>query len=477
MHTNPPPADIDSDSLVEGLLSRHLNLAPLALIAGCDLLTIKPLLPCRDTGAPSASCDTAAAPTWYADVDGDGFGDAENTAVDCEAPAGFVADATDCDDTDDTRHPGASELCDGQANDCDTEADWVEDVDEEGAISMAYDDGSWAAAELSSEALGSDRGTLHVCPGDYTLALTVTGGTVIGHKHDGGDHQVARLLGDGRLRPLTISAADEDIRVTGLALEAGRADRGGGVSVTVDGAAQVTLAEVEIQDSTAEEAGGALYAEGGRLLLEELYVSESSAPEGGGLALIGVEVELVGGVVEDNAATAGDGGGLLVRGGTLIMESCAGGGCLQVQQNAAQGSGAGIAAEGATVRVSGAEVHSNEAVDNGGGVWLSGGSLELAGAGYVENNRAHRGGGLYLTGGATATCDATSGEGARVSANRGTDPGAQARLEAGSLSSVGCDWRDENDDPGEVHAATEDLTYLYAEDASFSCTDAGCVDE
>ena len=76
-----------------------------------------------------------------------------------------------------------------------------------------------------------------------------------------------------------------------------------------------------------------------------------------------------------------------------------------------------------------------------------------------------------------ATCDATSGEGARVSANRGTDPGAQARLEAGSLSSVGCDWRDENDDPGEVHAATEDLTYLYAEDASFSCTDAGCVDE
>ncbi len=43
--------------------------------------------------------------TWYADADGDGFGDPATTVAACGAPAGFVADATDCDDTDATLHP------------------------------------------------------------------------------------------------------------------------------------------------------------------------------------------------------------------------------------------------------------------------------------------------------------------------------------------------------------------------------------
>jgi len=57
--------------------------------------------------------------TFYADADGDGYGDAATSVVACEAPAGFVEDGTDCDDTDAAVHPGAEEVPgDGIDNDC-----------------------------------------------------------------------------------------------------------------------------------------------------------------------------------------------------------------------------------------------------------------------------------------------------------------------------------------------------------------------
>ncbi len=93
---------------------------------------------CDDTDAtvnPSATelcngvdddCDTAIdedsaadALDWYADTDGDGYGDATSTAHACDAPAGYVADATDCDDGRNLTHPGATEYCNTEDDDCD----------------------------------------------------------------------------------------------------------------------------------------------------------------------------------------------------------------------------------------------------------------------------------------------------------------------------------------------------------------------
>lgn len=82
---------------------------------------------------------------WYADLDGDGFGDPDALSWACEAPDAAVADATDCDDEDPTVHPEAAELCDpfdrdedcdGAADDADSDAEgtatWYADLDGDG---------------------------------------------------------------------------------------------------------------------------------------------------------------------------------------------------------------------------------------------------------------------------------------------------------------------------------------------------------
>ncbi len=83
--------------------------------------------------------------TWYYDGDGDSFGGTGTTDLDCDQPTGFVADATDCDDGDASIYPGASELCDGQLNDCDgtgLPSDETDD-DGDGAVECTFDVGGW----------------------------------------------------------------------------------------------------------------------------------------------------------------------------------------------------------------------------------------------------------------------------------------------------------------------------------------------
>ncbi len=60
------------------------------------------------------------APEWHPDADGDGHGDAATGTAACEPPAGWLADGSDCDDTDPAVSPDATEVCDdGVDNDCD----------------------------------------------------------------------------------------------------------------------------------------------------------------------------------------------------------------------------------------------------------------------------------------------------------------------------------------------------------------------
>jgi hypothetical protein len=61
--------------------------------------------------------------TFYADVDGDGYGDGAAPLVACSLPSGYAADAGDCDDGDFDVFPGAPEYCNGVDDDCDGTTD------------------------------------------------------------------------------------------------------------------------------------------------------------------------------------------------------------------------------------------------------------------------------------------------------------------------------------------------------------------
>ncbi len=84
--------------------------------------------------------DASLWPTWFADSDGDGFGDANSTTQACVMPLGYTDNDLDCDDGDFDVKPTGVEICNGIDDDCDGEIDefatdastWYRDADNDG---------------------------------------------------------------------------------------------------------------------------------------------------------------------------------------------------------------------------------------------------------------------------------------------------------------------------------------------------------
>ncbi|HEX5154124.1 MAG TPA: MopE-related protein [Parafilimonas sp.] len=86
----------------------------------------------------NGTIDEGVGNTYYSDIDGDGYGDPNNTIKACKQPDGYVTNNTDCEDHYSSVYPGAPEICDGLDNDCNGSVDdgidhtWWLDADGDG---------------------------------------------------------------------------------------------------------------------------------------------------------------------------------------------------------------------------------------------------------------------------------------------------------------------------------------------------------
>lgn len=179
------------------LLSCHLSVLALLLLVGC-----------AGPGKGAAEGDSGACFEfpYYADADGDGYGDADEEVWACDAPDGMVSNAMDCDDTRADLHEGDY---------------WYTDADNDGYGDPASQDYACVAPPGAvTDDSDCDDTRADVCPG----AAEVCRDGVVNDCDDRHGAAAADLCS-------TFSLADADTTLTGES----RYDHAKGVSTAGDG--------------------------------------------------------------------------------------------------------------------------------------------------------------------------------------------------------------------------------------------------
>jgi hypothetical protein len=215
---------------------------------------------------------------------------------------------------------------------------------------------------------------------------------------------------------VTIVAATNDCQTTSTT-EAHLDGDGGswtlrGGLVVIASNKTVTFTRIRMQNARAPLGGGIVQVEsGGILVLDDSRVMSGTAGYEGG----GVNVEAGGALVMKNdsiiyrnalSQTQGEGGGVKVYSGTLLMENSSVGHTGTGDFNTSTGTGGGVHLENSVLYMNDAHVWNNIAVEEGGGVWADDDStIAMYGdstiGGYTQStrgNNADDGGGVYLDG-------------------------------------------------------------------------------
>ncbi|MFT4977190.1 MAG: putative outer membrane repeat protein [Myxococcota bacterium] len=454
--------------------------------------------------------DASDGTLYYGDGDGDGYGNAETETVSCVAISGFIEDDSDCDDSDDTIYPNATEFCDGRDSDCDGSST------DEGLASFEESDGTWtdltstlgagsASAPVSWEL--SDDGTLRLCDGTWHNLYTVTASTAEIASLNGSASTIVSAAGDGR----TIDADVAALTITGLTIQDGdSAYCGGGILSS----GSLSLDDVVLSDNVAADGGG-LCVSGGTLSADTVTVSGSFVTgKGGGIYLSDSTASLSSVVISKNLAE-NHGGGLYAddatlsvsdlsatgnesekRGGGLYIsgDSVVSGSVLAISDNIAAEHGGGIALrDGAEMTVSDVAIDDNFSEKDGGGIHVKDSDLTLSSSSISGNVADSKGGGMHIDGGTIAldevTIDDNEGEkgggmfikectvsltDSTIEDNTATnDDGGGVTIEQNvSLSVTTSDWS--GNSPDDVYLSEEDDTYSYGTSETFTCDDEAC---
>jgi len=111
-----------------------------------------------------SSLDASSRTDFYADDDGDGYGDPDDIRPACEVSEGVVDNTADCNDDNPDIHPDAQEVCDDADNDCDGD---IDDAD----TSVDTSTGTEFYADRDSDGEGDAFTTVWACdqPSAYVL--------------------------------------------------------------------------------------------------------------------------------------------------------------------------------------------------------------------------------------------------------------------------------------------------------------------
>ncbi len=261
--------------------------------------------------------------TWYADDDGDGYGDpAQASSPTCEQPSGYVIDASDCDDGDPDRNVGPDEPCDGIDADCDGNGD--------GDAAAALEGTEYASIQQALDAADSGD-TVWICPGTHTEQLQIP--------------PLAEIaLGSA-------SASPSDTVLDGL---------GTNTIVEVADGPRVTLSHLTLQNGKR-----AVDVASSDLVLDDCLVTANTE-----VALLisgsGAEVSIVGTTFSDNVAIVYGGAiqisgagfhEVVIEGSTFVANSADSGGAISVDADASN-----------TLTIVDSLFDSNSALDEGGAI-------------------------------------------------------------------------------------------------------------
>jgi len=390
--------------------------------------------------------DATDATVWYADADGDGYGDEDDSIESCDQPDGYVDNADDCDDDDTLRNPDADENCDDIDNNCDGHIDegtavdavtWYGDSDGDGygnsaATTTACDQPSdYVDNDLdcrdSDATISPDADELcdevdNDCDGDIDEAGSVDAPTWYADADsDGfGDPSSATLACDMPTGHVDNDSDcdDSDADISPRATEIcdgvdndcdGDADADG--LITVDGV--LNYGTINQAINNAPDGGTVMVCDG--TYVENVNVDKDltlMSMNGSGSVTIdgdsaGATLAVGAGSVEITGFTVTDGAGdahptlpaLTAGGGVLILSTDAVilDDIVFLANEAAFGAGL-FGNEGCVVTVTNSTFDLNDATNSGGGVFLWDCTASFDGV-TIEDGYATWGGGLYIDGG------------------------------------------------------------------------------
>ena len=412
------------------------------------------------------------------DADLDGYGSMDPHAVDafCTQPdEGWVADDSDCDDTDPGVNPGAEESCNGVDDDCDGEtdegaigSDWYPDGDGDGygigsVTATACNQPSGTAAvdgDCNDDDPSVNPGATEVCNEiDDDCDSEIDEGTTADtwYRDTDGDGYGTSLSMVSCGQPSGFVAETGDCDDDDDTINPGASEICNGLDddcdTVTDGAGMVALVKsdgssVDLSSTFAAgtASGAANYAissSGTLYLCEGSYHAELSI-EAASVAIVGLDgSELV--------SLTGDGSGaiistttgcanLSVQGLTISDGASTVGGCLYGGYHgialslydvvmtgcAASDAGGGLFQYGGTLAADAIDIASCDGGSYGGGIYLQGLSGEISSA-ALEANNASYGGGLAAVG-----CDLVI-EDTEVSDNTATGAGGGLALNSSTV--------------------------------------------